>query len=67
MSNVGESQHLIFPLLSVLLLEHCLKLDYHIDLILCSATDPIFLEFKVTELLFIPEEQGGAHRAWLIM
>lgn len=60
MSNVGESEHLIFPLLSVLLLEHRLKLDHNIDLILCSATDPIFLEFKVTKLLFIPEEQEWA-------
>lgn len=49
MSNVGESKHwalLIFPLLSALLLEHRLRLDHNIDLILSSATDPIFF-FRV--------------------
>lgn len=55
-----------FSLLSALLLEHCLRLDYNIDLILRSATDPIFFELKVIGLLFIPEEQKGAQHASVI-
>lgn len=58
---------LIFPLLSALLLEHCFRLDHNIDLILRSATEPIFLEFKVIGLLFIPEEQKGDQHASVIM
>lgn len=58
---------MIFPLLSSLLLEHCLRLDHNIDLILFSAADPIFLAFEVIGLLFILEDQKEAQRALVIM
>lgn len=44
---------LIFPLVSALFVEHCLKLEHRIDLRLFgSTTEPLFLEFKVTGLVF---------------
>lgn len=44
---------LIFPLVSALFVEHCLKLEHRIDLRLFgSTTETLFVEFKVTGLVF---------------
>lgn len=58
---------MIIPLLSSLLLEHCLRLDHNIYLILFSAADPIFLALEVIGHLFIPEDQNKAQQALVIM